>query len=228
MRCRFWNERFGCPLPRSGIPLWSTVGRDKMIDESKLDPVGRAMMRLGVLAYGLTADREWVAAQVDIGDEAGSARRAYVRVMLSFMEGMSHALKGVLLAADQTGRFKLSVPEIFVLHEVVFQLDTKARARPVRRPLRLKESVRFMLKLLGRCADTRFEPNFGDDGWRAFLDAIAIRNRVTHPRTRDDLWLTETDLDRVDRAVKWFEDETAKFLQAFKSYAKSDESGAAT
>jgi hypothetical protein len=188
------------------------------IDESKLDPVGRALMRFGVLAYGLTADREWVAAQVDAGDdEAGSARRAYVRVMLAFVEGMTHAHKDLLLAANETGRVKLSVPEVFVLHEVQFQLDAKAKARPVRRPLRLKESVRFLLKLLGRCADPPFDPNFQDDGWRAFMDAIVIRNRVTHPRTRDDLWLTEADLDRVDQAVKWFEDETTNFLRGFRS-----------
>jgi len=187
-----------------------------VIDESKLDPVGQAMMRLGVLSYGLTADREWVAAQVDLGDENGSARRAYVRVMLSFTEGMSHALAGVLLAAEQTGIKKMSVPEIFVLHGLQFQVDAKGRAHTTRRPERLKERVRFLLKLLGRCADIPFEPDFGDEGWRAFLDAIAIRNRVTHPQTRDDLWLTEHDLDRVDRAMKWYEDETAKFLLAFR------------
>ncbi|MBI1815909.1 MAG: hypothetical protein HYR72_13095 [Deltaproteobacteria bacterium] len=191
------------------------------IDESQLDPVGGALLRLGVLAYGLTADREWVATRVDVGDENGSARRAYIRVMLSFIEGMNHALSDVLLAADKTGRVEhLSVPEIFVLHGVQFQVDTKGRARAVRRPLRLKDSVRLLLKLLGRCADAPFEPNFGDEGWRAFLDAIAIRNRVTHPRTRADLWLTEEDLERVDRAIKWYEDETAKFLQGFRPRGK--------
>jgi hypothetical protein len=195
------------------------------INEEDLDPIGRAMMRLGVLAYGLTADREWGAAQVDAGDEAGSARRAYVRAMLSFVEGMTNALKGLLLAAHEQQRVQLTDAEIHMLREVQFELDGKFRARVTRRPLRVKDDVRFTLLLLGRCADQPFHPSFGDDGWRAFLDAVAIRNRVTHPRSRDDLWLTEEDLDRVDRAAKWFEDESARFLQHFKPTHKRTDSG---
>lgn len=191
-------------------------------DPASLGAVGQAMVRLGVLAFGLTTDREWVAAQVDSGDEFGSARRAYVRVMLSFIEGMSHAIKDLLIAADREKRLSLSLPEVFVLREVQFEVDGKARARAVRRPLRTKDGVRFLLKLLGRVAQPPFEPQFGDDGWRAFSEAIEIRNRVTHPRSREDLWLTDKDLDVVDRAVLWFEDETEKFLITMKPRRKDE------
>jgi len=187
-----------------------------MIDETKLGPVGQAFMRLSVLACGLTADREWVAAQVDAGDEMGSARRAYVRTMLAFIEGMSHAFRDLLLTANQAKRVALNVPEIAILSEIQFQLDGKGNARHVRRPLRLRDNVRFIVRLLGRLADTPFEPNFGDQGWRSFLQAVAIRNRVTHPRTREDMWVTDENLEEVDRAIKWFEDETGRFLHSFK------------
>jgi hypothetical protein len=194
------------------------------IDESKLGPMGLAMMRLGVLAYGLTEDRKWVATQVDADDEAGSARRAYVRTMLCFVEGMTHAFKEFLLAASDAKRIQLSDAERHVLREIQFQLDGKYRAKAVTRPLRAKDDVRFTLTLLGRCADAPFQPSFGDEGWQAFLDAISIRNRVTHPRSREDLLLTESDLDRVDKAVKWFEDESAKFMLYFKPGRESTDS----
>ncbi len=189
-------------------------------DEEKLNPLGKATSRMGVLAYGLTEDRIWVASQVDSeqerNDEAGSARRAYVRVMLSFIEGMTDALKQILLGGSECGRFKLDEAEVHVLREVHFQLDGKFRAKVVRRPMRVKDNVRFTLLLLGRLADKPFVPNFGDQGWASFLEAVVIRNRVTHPRTRDDLWLTNADLDKVNEAVKWFEVETARFLTGFK------------
>jgi hypothetical protein len=155
-------------------------------------------------------------------DEMGSARRGYVRTLLAFVEGMTHAFKDLLLTANQAKRVELTVPEIFLLTEVQFQLDAKGNARHVRRPLRQRDTVRFTLRLLGRVADTPFQPNFGDEGWRSFLKAVQIRNRVTHPRTREDMWVTKEDLDIVDRGVQWFEDETAKFLQSFKMLSKTD------
>src|SRR5438445_8510504 len=179
------------------------------IDEEKLTPLGRATFRMGVLACGLTEDRGWIAIHVDAEmDEFGSARRAYVRVMLSFIEGMNHALKQILIAAAECHRVNLSDEEVQILRGVQIQLDGKYKPKVVHRPLRVKDDVRFTLLMLGKCADAPFDPNFGDQGWAAFLDAIAIRNRVTHPKSRDDLWLTDADLVRVDQAVKWFEDET--------------------
>jgi hypothetical protein len=188
-----------------------------VIDESQLRPLGKAYMRLGVLAYALTADRQWAAdALGDPDDEAKSAPRAYVRTMLAFIEGMTAAFRDILLTALAEKRIELSVPEIFVLKEVQFDIDGKYHARARRRPMRLRDTVRFTLQLMGRVADQPFTPEFGDGGWEALLDAIAIRNRVTHPARREDLWVSDADLARVDRAVKWFEDETARFLQSFK------------
>ena len=41
-------------------------------------PIDEALMRLGVLSYGITEDRVWTAEMLDEDDEAGSARRVYV------------------------------------------------------------------------------------------------------------------------------------------------------
>jgi hypothetical protein len=187
-----------------------------MIEEDTLDPIGRAMIRMGVLAYGLTADREWVAILVAQGDENGSAHRSYVRVMMAFIEGMTFVIKKLLLAIHRQTDLGLSDAETALLEEIQFALDGKGRAMTKPRLMRIKDNIRFTMNLLGRCAKPPFKPNYGDDGWQAFCEAIAIRNRVTHPKTRDDLWITQGDLERIDRGVKWFEDETARYLQNFR------------
>jgi hypothetical protein len=187
-----------------------------MIDETKLDTYGKALLRMGVLAYGLTADREWAAIQLANADEAGSARRSYVRVTLSFIEGMTNGIGDLLVAAYLDKYIDLEVPDFFILREIQFELDDKAKVRTKKHPVHIKQKVRFLLTLLGRLASPPLETSFDNDGWKAFGDAIAIRNRVTHPCSKEDLWVTETDINRIDTAIRWFEDETAKFLVSFK------------
>lgn len=176
-------------------------------------PIGQAVERLGILAYGLTKDRMWASEQLDVDNEAGSARRVYVRTQLTFVEGMTHAFKDVLLAMAECEKIDLADAEKQMLREVQYQLDGKYRARVVRRPVRTKDYVRFALVLMGRSVKPSFKPDFGGKGWQAFDKAISIRNRVTHPKSRDDHWVSEEDLDTVDEAIEWFEDETSKFME---------------
>jgi hypothetical protein len=41
-------------------------------------------------------------------------------------------------------------------------------------------------------------------GWQAFRKAVAIRNRITHPREIRDLLITDAELEDVTRAYHWF------------------------
>jgi len=43
-------------------------------------------------------------------------------------------------------------------------------------------------------------------GWDAMTKAINIRDRISHPKTPDDLTITDSDMKVFDRATKWFSD----------------------
>ena len=69
--------------------------------------------------------------------------------------------------------------------------------------IRFENRVLFVLKLLDRTVgrQTRLKEI---EGWQEFQDAIKIRNRITHPKTKDDLSVSQEDYDTVIRGLQWF------------------------
>jgi hypothetical protein len=56
--------------------------------------------------------------------------------------------------------------------------------------------------LLG--ADTRLD--VGAEGWRSFVHTVKIRNRITHPKSSDDLALSLDETIIAAKAVNWYLD----------------------
>ena len=44
-------------------------------------------------------------------------------------------------------------------------------------------------------------------GWDAMIKAFKIRDRVTHPKSREDLLISDADMEIFKRAVLWFSNE---------------------
>lgn len=194
-----------------------------MLDDKKLDQEGQALVRLGVLCLGLTQDREWVANHLDVEDEYGSSRRAYVRIMLSFIEGMMYAYKDLLLVRHSKNNEVIGLAEAMILRELQFNLTDSGKAKIQTRLIPLKDNVQFTVRLLGKVASPPFEPDFGGIGFRAFSAAINIRNRVTHPRSHVEMRVSDDEIKTVERAVRWFEYETARYLNPESASEFKDE-----
>ncbi|MBJ6121393.1 hypothetical protein JAO74_06270 [Sphingomonas sp. BT553] len=85
----------------------------------------------------------------------------------------------------------------------------------------LLEQVRFitlpaMLRLVTRQAQslaTELSVDFGGPGWAALKTAMAIRNRVTHPKSLDDLTVTIHDLSTVRTSFQWIASTTTYIME---------------
>ncbi len=95
---------------------------------------------------------------------------------------MTHAFKDVMLALAECGKMELSEAERQVLREVQYQLSGY-KAEAVRRPIRTVNYVRFVVSLMCRITGQDVKTIFGGAGWKALRDSVAIRNRVTHPKS---------------------------------------------
>ena len=77
---------------------------------------------------------------------------------------------------------------------------------------KLRDQTRFtpmatMFRFVTRIAEEQYGEqlvDFGSSEWKNFVYAIAIRNRVTHPKTIMDLTLSDVDIATVKAALLWF------------------------
>lgn len=60
-----------------------------------------------------------------------------------------------------------------------------------------------------------------DAGWCSMKQAYRIRDRITHPKSRDDIGITDGDMNVFGRAVKWFAETAEKIERQRKTIPSS-------
>jgi hypothetical protein len=131
-------------------------------------------------------------------DDSPFTRRAYVRTMFSSVEGFAFTMKKIAL-----GKPNLFAPgELALLREEEYHLTTSGEVRVRRRFLRTAENLRFAF-----AAFMKFHgaPSVlpTDEGWSAFVAAIEVRHRITHPKRLEDLEIGDREIETIRRAAHW-------------------------
>jgi hypothetical protein len=135
-------------------------------------------------------------------------RRSLVRAVFAAIEGFVSVMKADVIEDSYAGRFTLSRAERAVLLEEAYDLtDTgQPRLRPFFLPT--AKNVRFVFALFARVRGLSAQADYSGDGWRAFREAVEIRNRITHPKASVDLSISSSDLKLTEQAYAWFLDAT--------------------
>jgi hypothetical protein len=159
------------------------------------DDLGRTFY--GILGYDAVDAMNKMGA-----NDSQSARRDFVRTAFA-------AIEGWLWNYRQEVRSTLSaVRELSALEESAFAETSYA----ISDTGRLREQMRFtsmatMFRFVTRLAEEQYGEqlvDFGSSDWKNFIHAIAIRNRVTHPKSITDLTLPDFDIATVKAALLWF------------------------
>jgi len=82
------------------------------------------------------------------------------------------------------------------------------------RPARLPtlSNARFAFKVLAKVVDSPYQLDVTGKGWLTLQHAMAIRDRLLHPKTLDDLTVTDRQIRDVLRAYKWFHEQVVLLL----------------
>lgn len=134
-------------------------------------------------------------------NDSQSVRRDFVRTAFA-------AIEGWLWNYRQEVQFTISaVRDFSALEESAFAETSYM----ISESGKLREQLRFtstatMFRFVTRIAEEQYgEPlvDFTSSDWQNFVDAIAIRNRVTHPKSITDLKLSDFDIATVKAALLW-------------------------
>jgi len=140
------------------------------------------------------------------------AKRDVVRASFAAIEGavwnFREHIRAIALATSA-----LSDAERTVLNEIAYSVDKTGRLSPQAKFLTLPAAIRLCARI-----GTRIAPptsiDFSGAGWQNFTAAIEIRNRITHPKSLDDLMLTDSDLRSCNDALHWFLEASTHLMEA--------------
>jgi hypothetical protein len=148
-------------------------------------------------------------------------RRNAVRATLAFMEGVTFALKQLVLAwlSDSLGTLpwrsltREELGRLALLREESYDLDDKGKVAIRSARLNLSRNLRFAFDAFFEVINkTRSPIDASTPEWNQFRDAIRIRDRLTHPKLHADITVSPEEVLLVNRVYNWFH---ALFSHAF-------------
>lgn len=167
---------------------------------------------LVLLVHALLEDQHHALTLMVDGDRSPEARRVYVRAAMAFVEGATNAFKRVALAARgwKSDEPLFTRAEVALLREESYRVNRKGVAEIQSLFIPLGNNIKLALRTFAKAQERPTPNNYDGSGWGAMLDAIRIRNRLTHPHLLEDLNVSDDELRAVEKAVEWFQAETGK------------------
>jgi hypothetical protein len=132
-------------------------------------------------------------------------RRAFVRALFAMIDGSIFLLKqAALTGGSRLGQDVLTLAEIAVLNETSYELNNKGEAYERPRYLKTPDNLKFAAKCLAKAFGCKIDLQKQPKKWQNFLSAIAIRNRITHPKKTDDYEISVQEVKLVRNVSYWF------------------------
>ena len=138
-------------------------------------------------------------------------RRAFVRSLYSHIEAVCYIWKKTALISDNIdillGKVKkrrLSREEIALINEESYYLTNSGEAKIRDSYVEATKNFKFAFKVYSRVTGKNLKLNYSEEGWRCYKEGIKIRNRLTHPKTMSDLYISEKDEKLLNEVIDWF------------------------
>lgn len=126
-------------------------------------------------------------------------RRAVVRAIMSGIEGLLWDIKRSLL----TRASLFSGGDLQYLREIAYEVRDNGEVREIAKFIPLRTNLKALHSLIVR-SGIEAQPCFEGLGWTSMVASVEVRNRITHPKSPQDLHVTEKEVTDAIRAFSWF------------------------
>lgn len=140
-------------------------------------------------------------------------RRAYCRAIFSKIDGMNSLLKQ---HAEKFG--DTDEDTILLLQDKRIITNKIGNKQTVKSFRRATDDLFFALETFAWTQDCEPKINRNSEGWKNLEYAVKIRNRITHPKSKQDLIISADDLKLLDKISRWH---TRQVIEIFDFIAKS-------
>jgi hypothetical protein len=131
-------------------------------------------------------------------------RRNLLRTIISAAEGASWVYRMHILSMAKG--LDVATPQMeMAFAEASVTVTAKGEILEQPRYISLTAMILLVTKTAQSfCPDLNVD--FGDAGWQKLKNAIAARNRITHPKRYEDLVLSDADIEAAKTGFFWFLD----------------------
>ncbi len=140
-------------------------------------------------------------------EDSGYNRRTFIRTYYSYLEGMLSCLRQSVLDGSLPLYTPLTDAEKAILSEESYYVNQKFEIKSRKNSyLTFEQSFRLSFRYFFEGVYDSMNISFGDGGWKALLDGMKIRNRITHPKQSGQLSISDEELKTVKSAKQWTDD----------------------
>ncbi len=132
--------------------------------------------------------------------------RAFVRSLASMIEGISYSVRQHLLKNYENNIIELSAEEIILLKEKTIDLKDNGDVKMKDRFYGFKPMFNFTYKLYAQknhknllSIDVTY-----DESVKQLLEVIKVRNRITHPKSGKDVFVSGAETRLADEVFTWY------------------------
>jgi len=144
------------------------------------------------------------AIEIEKTPEEKANRRFFVRAVFALVEAVVEQHKRLLLELQRTGRVSMEQCDVAVLSEKIYYAKDNGAVQQRDQYLSLKSKLRAVYRIAGEAFGRPLSVDFGGTGWPSFGKSIAIRDRITHPKTMDECRVSSENLETVEEGHSWF------------------------
>jgi len=148
------------------------------------------------------------------GNPCGFTHRSYIRAVMTLIEGNTSRFKQAALWIHTNDHPVFSPEEITCLKEEFVTLKENGKVHVKSLPIPILTNLSFALDCYCRAMNKPFHFDKSSEGWESLKKAIAIRNRITHPKSIDDLHISDEDLNIAGQASSFYIQITLPLISA--------------
>jgi len=145
-------------------------------------------------------------------------RRFYIRAVFALVEAFVEQHRRLLVELAQHGMIVLPAKKLQRLREMKPVLLDDGSVGEQEQYLQIFDKIKEVYKAAGTGFGQDLNITFGDEGWATFKTAMALRNRVTHPKRVADCCIEEPDLAVVTAANEWFKTLQNEFVRVARAH----------
>ncbi len=157
-------------------------------------------------------DLEFIEYHLD-NDPDGFWARTLIKTVCSYVESEVYLLKQGVLKFCNEGSIDIPPEVKLFLNNKKFELGNNGKLNERLLQGRVRDEVKFIFSQI--CTLKGYEQlvGFDSDGWEKLISTIEVRNRLTHPKSTDDLSVTDKEVEESGDAFTWFMDNVIDFIQ---------------
>jgi hypothetical protein len=171
----------------------------------------------------LVADVEQAESRLRLEDNQCN-RRTLIRSQFALIELMFFNLRTTtmeLLVEEARYSGKLNVFHICLLSEESPVLSDKGEVVTQQQRQPFLNHLAFTIRTLADFVRLDVAPKFGDNGWNELRRETQVRHRLTHPKSPQDIIVTDDEIRTMQRADNWLQEVHRELMEAIASLRRT-------